>query len=99
MKLCALPPPTDAAAASCGNGRPPCLAETPYPRVPGQRQCLPPLPRRTESVSREASMGERKRQSNSDRRVTDMKKVIINENERGLLFRNGKYVKLLCPGK
>lgn len=28
-----------------------------------------------------------------------MKKVIVNENERGLLFRNGKYVKLLCPGK
>lgn len=28
-----------------------------------------------------------------------MRKVIINENERGLLFRNGRYVKLLGPGK
>ena len=28
-----------------------------------------------------------------------MKKVIIKENQRGLLFRNGKYKKLLGPGK
>ncbi len=28
-----------------------------------------------------------------------MKKVIINENQRGFLFKNGKYVKMLCPGK
>ena len=28
-----------------------------------------------------------------------MKKVIINENQRGLLFKNGKYVKLLEAGK
>lgn len=27
-----------------------------------------------------------------------MKKVIINENQRGFLFKNGKFVKLLCPG-
>ena len=28
-----------------------------------------------------------------------MKKVIINENQRGLLFKNGKYVKMLPAGK
>ena len=28
-----------------------------------------------------------------------MKKVIISENQRGLLFKNGRYVKLLSPGK
>ena len=28
-----------------------------------------------------------------------MKKIIINENQRGLLFKNGKYVKLLDAGK
>ena len=28
-----------------------------------------------------------------------MKKIIINENQRGLLFKNGKYVKLLGAGK
>ncbi len=28
-----------------------------------------------------------------------MRKVIINENQRGFLFKNGKYVKMLCPGK
>lgn len=28
-----------------------------------------------------------------------MKKVIINENQRGLLFKNGKYVKMLAAGK
>ena len=28
-----------------------------------------------------------------------MKKVIINENQRGLLFKNGKYVKMLEAGK
>ena len=28
-----------------------------------------------------------------------MKKVIINENQRGLLFKNGKYVKMLTAGK
>ena len=28
-----------------------------------------------------------------------MKKIIINENQRGFLFKNGKYVKLLGPGK
>ncbi|MCI8633861.1 MAG: slipin family protein [Lachnospiraceae bacterium] len=28
-----------------------------------------------------------------------MKKIIINEKQRGLLFKNGKYVKLLTPGK
>ena len=28
-----------------------------------------------------------------------MKKVIINENQRGFLFKNGKYRKLLLPGK
>ena len=28
-----------------------------------------------------------------------MKKVIINENQRGLLFKNGKYVKMLSAGK
>lgn len=28
-----------------------------------------------------------------------MKKIIINENQRGLLFKNGRYVKLLAPGK
>ena len=28
-----------------------------------------------------------------------MRKVIINENQRGFLFKNGKYVKTLCPGK
>ena len=28
-----------------------------------------------------------------------MKKIIINENQRGLLFKNGKYLKLLSPGK
>ena len=28
-----------------------------------------------------------------------MKKVIINENQRGLLFKNGKYVKMFPAGK
>ena len=28
-----------------------------------------------------------------------MKKIIINENQRGFLFKNGKYVKMLTPGK
>ncbi len=28
-----------------------------------------------------------------------MKRVIINENQRGLLFKNGRYVKMLEPGK
>ena len=28
-----------------------------------------------------------------------MSKVIINENQRGLLFKNGRYVKMLTPGK
>ena len=28
-----------------------------------------------------------------------MKKTIINENQRGFLFKNGKYVKMLEPGK
>ena len=28
-----------------------------------------------------------------------MKKVIINENQRGFLFKNGKYIKLLGAGK
>lgn len=28
-----------------------------------------------------------------------MKKIIINENKRGFLFKNGKYIKLLGPGK
>ena len=28
-----------------------------------------------------------------------MKKVIINENQRGFLFKNGKYVKMLGAGK
>ena len=28
-----------------------------------------------------------------------MKKMIINENQRGLLFKNGKYIKLLGAGK
>ncbi len=28
-----------------------------------------------------------------------MKKVIINENQRGFLFKNGKYIKMLAPGK
>lgn len=28
-----------------------------------------------------------------------MKKIIINENQRGLLFKNGKYVKMLTAGK
>ncbi len=28
-----------------------------------------------------------------------MKKVIINENQRGLLFKNGRYIKMLRPGK
>lgn len=28
-----------------------------------------------------------------------MKKVIINENQKGLLFKNGKYIRLLAPGK
>lgn len=28
-----------------------------------------------------------------------MKKIIINENQKGFLFQNGKYVKLLAPGK
>ncbi len=28
-----------------------------------------------------------------------MKKIIINENQRGFLFQNGKYIKLLAPGK
>lgn len=28
-----------------------------------------------------------------------MKKVIINENQRGLLFKNGKYIKMLTAGK
>ena len=28
-----------------------------------------------------------------------MKKIIINENQKGFLFKNGKYVKLLDAGK
>lgn len=28
-----------------------------------------------------------------------MKKIVINETQRGFLFKNGKYVKLLAPGK
>ncbi len=28
-----------------------------------------------------------------------MKKILIQENQRGLLFKNGKYIKLLAPGK
>ena len=28
-----------------------------------------------------------------------MRKVIINENQKGFLFKNGKYVKLLSAGK
>lgn len=28
-----------------------------------------------------------------------MKKIIINENQRGFLFKNGKYVKMLTAGK
>ena len=28
-----------------------------------------------------------------------MRKVIINENQRGLLFKNGRYIKMLMPGK
>ena len=28
-----------------------------------------------------------------------MKKIIINENRRGFLFKNGKYIKMLMPGK
>lgn len=28
-----------------------------------------------------------------------MKKVIINENQRGFLFRNGRYIRLLAPGR
>ncbi len=28
-----------------------------------------------------------------------MKKVLIHENQRGLLFKNGKYIKLLSPGR
>lgn len=28
-----------------------------------------------------------------------MKKVMINENQRGLLFKNGRYIKMLRPGK
>lgn len=28
-----------------------------------------------------------------------MKKIIINENQRGFLFKNGKYIKMLTAGK
>ena len=28
-----------------------------------------------------------------------MRKIIVNENQRGFLFKNGKYVKMLTPGK
>ena len=28
-----------------------------------------------------------------------MKKVVINENQKGFLFKNGKFVKLLSAGK
>lgn len=28
-----------------------------------------------------------------------MKKIIINENQRGFMFKNGKYIKMLAPGK
>ncbi len=37
--------------------------------------------------------------SGKDIKEVDMRKVIISENQRGFLFHNGRYVKLLKPGK